>query len=402
MDSLNLTTAGSVDDGKSTLIGRLLLDSGSLPKDQRAAANGESPLAWLTDGLKAERVQGITIDVAYRYFGTERRRFVIADAPGHFEYTRNMVTAASTCQVALLLVDARHGITEQTCRHAFLSSLLGLRNLILCVNKMDLVDWSEAVYEEICERFLAFVARLDFASINSFPISALHGDNVAHSSAHSPWYKGPALLTYLETVHVGASNLIDARFPVQAVHRADDAASRRFCVGRMASGVFRPGDEVVVLPSGFQTRIAQLATHDGPLEYAVAYQSVALALDEDLEVSRGDMIVRPNNRPTVAQTFDAMICWFSNTAALDLQTRYELKHTSRMVQAMVTDLRYTVDVQTLSRTRPDRVTVNDIARVSVHTSEPLMFDPYSRNRVTGSFVLLDPVNHETVAAGMIR
>lgn len=405
MDSLSLTTAGSVDDGKSTLIGRLLLDSQSLPEDQLpgASADGEaSPLAWITDGLKAEREQGITIDVAYRYFSTDRRRFVIADAPGHFQYTRNMVTAASTCQLAILLVDARAGVTEQTCRHAFLSSLLGLRSVVLCVNKMDLVDWQESVYDQVCQEFLAFTARLDFAELHTFPISALQGDNVAERSGNMPWYQGPSLLYHLETTHVGAtSNLVDARFPVQGVQL--DADGRRFCVGRMASGILRPGDEVVVLPSGFSSRVRTIATLNGELDRAIAGQSVAVSLEDELDVGRGDFLVRPNNRPTVGQDFDAMICWFSTDQALDLRKKYVLRHTSAEMQALVSELHYTLDVRTLSRqTEARTVQVNDIARVTIHTSRALLFDSYRVNRATGSFILVDPVTHESVAAGMIR
>ena len=406
MDSLSLTTSGRVDDGKSTLIGRLLVDSRALPEDlQGVAGAGALPLSWLTDGLKEERAQNITIDVAYRYFRTARRRFVIADAPGHFEFTRNMVTAASTCQLALLLVDARSGMTEQTCRHAFLASLLGLRSLVLCVNKMDLVGYEESVYEAICRDFVRFSARLDFAEIHAFPISALHGDNIAQRSAHMPWYEGPTLLYHLETTHVGAmTNLVDARFPVQSVRRAvDENAGRPFCQGRVASGIFRPGDDVVVLPSGFSTTVHGIQTMPLTLDRAVAGQSVSLVLEDDLTVERGDLIARANNRPIQGQDFDATICWLSATQSMQANRTYVLRHLSRAVDARVTSVYYTIDVQTLSR-RPEvrTVAVNDIARISVHTAEPLCFDPYRRNRVTGSFIVVDPVSHQTVAAGMIR
>jgi sulfate adenylyltransferase subunit 1 len=414
MDLLRFTTAGSVDDGKSTLIGRLLYDSKSIFEDQLAAVERFSAkrgdehvdLALLTDGLRAEREQGITIDVAYRYFATPRRKFIIADTPGHIQYTRNMVTGASTANLAIILIDARKGVIEQTCRHAFLANLLRIQHVVIAINKMDLVDYSEAKFEEIKEAFQCFASRLDnLVEMTFIPISALKGDNVVDKSEAMPWYQGPTLLYHLETVYVGTTeNHVEARFPVQWVIRpqSDEWHDFRGFSGRVAGGVFKPGDAVTVLPSGFQSRIKEIHTADGPLEEAYSPLSVTLLLEDEIDTSRGDMIVKANNPPQVGQDIEAMICWFGEKP-LNPRGRFILRHTSREVQAVVKEVKYKVNINTLHKIEDDlEFRMNDIGRISIRTSSPVIFDAYSKNRITGSFILIDAGTNETVAAGMIR
>jgi sulfate adenylyltransferase large subunit len=410
---LRLATAGSVDDGKSTLIGRLLYDSKAIFEDQLEAVErtsrqrGEAGtnLALLTDGLRAEREQGITIDVAYRYFATPRRKFVIADTPGHVQYTRNMVTGASTADLALVLVDARNGIVEQSRRHAFLASLLRVPHLVVCVNKMDLVGYDQDVFEAIKAEFRAFAMKLDVHDLAFVPISALHGDNVVHRSANTPWYEGSSLLHHLEEVHIASDrNLIDARFPVQYVIRPRDDSLHdyRGYAGQVAGGVLKPGDEVVALPSGFTTTIESVETADGPVAEAFSPMSVTVRLEDDLDVSRGDMLCRPANRPTVGQDVEAMICWLTPDTPLRVRGRYAIKHTTREARALVSDLQYRLDVNTLHRDESaDTLSLNEIGRVTLRTTAPLFYDEYRRNRATGSFILVDEATHATVAGGMI-
>lgn len=412
MELLRFTTAGSVDDGKSTLIGRLLYDSKSIFEDQYEAIKKTSEkrgeegvnLALLTDGLKAEREQGITIDVAYRYFSTPKRKFIIADTPGHIQYTRNMVTGASTANVALILVDARNGVVEQTKRHAIIASLLQIPHLVVCINKMDLVGYNKDVFEQVKSDFEEFSARLEIKDVQFVPISALKGDNVVNRSEHMPWFEGTTLLYYLENVHIASDhNLIDCRFPVQYVVRphSDDYHDYRGYAGRVAGGVFKKGDEVMLLPSGFTTKIKSINTFEGELEEAHPPMSVTICVEDDLDLSRGDMIVRPNNSPNVEQTLDLMICWF-NEKPLRLNGKYTLMHTNNEVRCIVKEVRYKMDVNTLKRDLEfEQIEMNDIARVQLRTTKPLFFDSYSRNRITGSVILVDEGTHETVAAGMI-
>ena len=412
MELLRFTTAGSVDDGKSTLIGRLLYDSKSIFEDQYEAIKKTSEkrgeegvnLALLTDGLKAEREQGITIDVAYRYFSTPKRKFIIADTPGHIQYTRNMVTGASTANVALILVDARNGVVEQTKRHAIIASLLQIPHLVVCINKMDLVGYDKDVFEQVKSDFEEFSARLEIKDVQFVPISALKGDNVVNRSEHMPWFEGTTLLYYLENVHIASDhNLIDCRFPVQYVVRphSDDYHDYRGYAGRVAGGVFKKGDEVMLLPSGFTTKIKSINTFEGELEEAHPPMSVTICVEDDLDLSRGDMIVRPNNSPNVEQTLDLMICWF-NEKPLRLNGKYTLMHTNNEVRCIVKEVRYKMDVNTLKRDLEfEQIEMNDIARVQLRTTKPLFFDSYSRNRITGSVILVDEGTHETVAAGMI-
>jgi bifunctional enzyme CysN/CysC len=408
-DILRIATAGSVDDGKSTLIGRLLYDSKAVFEDQYAAIERASrgdhvDLSLLTDGLRAEREQGITIDVAYRYFSTPRRTFILADTPGHVQYTRNMVTGASTADLAIVLVDARKGMLEQSRRHAFLASLLRVPHLVVAVNKMDLVDWSEDVYEGIREEFSAFATKLEVPDLTVVPISALQGDNVVTRSANTPWYEGTSLLHHLEHVHVASDrNLVDTRFPVQYVIRpqTDESRDYRGYAGRVGAGVLRPGDEVQVLPSGLTTTIAGIDGPDGPLDAAFPPMSVTVRLTDDLDVSRGDMICRPHNAPTVTQDVDAMVCWMAD-APLVPRMRLAVKHTTRSVRAVVKDLQYRLDVNTLHRdTTAEGLGLNDIGRVTLRTTQPLFVDDYHRNRVTGRFILIDEATNATVGAGMI-
>jgi bifunctional enzyme CysN/CysC len=413
MELLRFATAGSVDDGKSTLIGRLLYDSKQIFEDTLEALEHSTKLrgeegmnlALLTDGLRAEREQGITIDVAYRYFATPTRKFIIADTPGHVQYTRNMVTGASTADLALILVDARKGIVEQSRRHAFLASLLGVPHLVLCVNKMDLVDYDQAVFETIKREFRDFAAKLDVHDLTFIPISALHGDNVVERSANTPWYEGSSLLHHLEEVHIASDrNLIDCRFPVQYVIRPRDDKHHdyRGYAGQISSGTYKVGDEVVVLPSGFTSTIAAIDTADGAIEEAVPPMSVTIRLTDDLDVSRGDMICRPGNRPREGQDVDAMLCWFSERAELRPGAKYALKHTSKWVRAMVKDLHYRLDVNTLHRDEAaPRLALNEIGRVTLRTTQPLFFDDYRRNRATGAFILVDEATNDTLAGGMI-
>jgi bifunctional enzyme CysN/CysC len=416
VEMLRLATAGSVDDGKSTLIGRLLYDTKSIFEDQLEAGERTSRdrgdehtnLALLTDGLRAEREQGITIDVAYRYFATPKRKFVIADTPGHTQYTRNMVTGASTADLALILIDARKGILEQSRRHAFLSSLLGIPHLVLCVNKMDLVDWSEARFDEIKDEFRDFAAKLDVHDLTFIPISALHGDNVVERSHNTPWYEGTSLLHHLEEVHIASDrNLIDARLPVQYVIRPQnqthaDLHDYRGYAGTVAGGVLKPGDEVVVLPSGFTSAISSIDTPDGPVEEAFAPMAVTVRLADDIDVSRGDMIARRRNQPHVGQDIEAMVCWLSEASSLRRGAKLALKHTTRWVRALVKDLQYQLDVNTLHRHEGvEALSLNEIGRVTLRTTQPLLFDEYRRNRTTGSFILVDETTHTTVAGGMI-
>ncbi len=412
MEMLRFATAGSVDDGKSTLIGRLLLDSKQIFEDLLDAVERTSRdrgfdytnLALLTDGLRAEREQGITIDVAYRYFATPRRKFIIADTPGHVQYTRNMVTGASNADVALILVDARKGMLEQSRRHAVIASLLRVNHLVVCVNKMDLVDFDEATFDRIRAEFTDFAAKLEFADLTFIPVSALHGDNVIQHSPNTPWYGGPTLLWHLENVYIGSDrNLIDPRFPVQYVIRpmSHEHHDYRGFAGQVAGGTFRPGDEVVVLPSGFTTTVASVDVFGGSVAEAVPPMSVTIRLNDEIDISRGDMIARPANQPTASQDVEAMVCWFSDRPMLERGT-YSLKHTTRTARAVVKDLHYRLDVNTLHRDdKAGKLGMNDIGRVSLRTTTPLFFDEYRRNRTTGSFILVDDTTNSTVAAGMI-
>lgn len=412
MDLLRFTTAGSVDDGKSTLIGRLLYDSKAIFDDQLEAiervsahrGEGDFDLALLTDGLRAEREQGITIDVAYRYFATPRRKFIISDTPGHIQYTRNMVTGASTANLAIILIDARKGVIEQTCRHAFIASLLGIQHVVLCINKMDLVDYKEEVYRKIVEDFKQFASRLNLANIKFIPISALHGDNVVNKSDRTPWYRGESLLYFLETVYIGSNqNHVEARFPVQYVIRPQSKNwhDYRGFSGRVAGGVFKPGDEVSVLPSGFNSKIKGIHTFDGDLDEAFSPMSVTLTLEDEIDVSRGDMIVKRNNPPQVSQDIEAMICWF-HEKKLQPRGKYIIRHTTREARCLLKEVKYKVNINTLHKIEDDvEVGLNEIARVSIRSSMPLFVDEYRDNRNTGSLILIDEFTNETVAAGMI-
>ena len=411
---LRLATAGSVDDGKSTLIGRLLYDSKAVMEDQLAAVertsrergNEYTDLALVTDGLRSEREQGITIDVAYRYFGTAKRKFIIADTPGHLQYTRNMVTGASTAQLVIVLVDARHGLLEQSRRHAFLASLLGVQHIVLAVNKMDLIDWDQERYTWIRDEFHAFAARLDIHDVTTIPMSALHGDNVVTKSAAAPWYDGPPLLSHLEDVYIaGDRNLVDVRFPVQYVIRPQtrEHADHRSYAGTVASGIMRPGDEVVVLPGGRTSRITAIDGPQGPVAEAFPPMAVSISLADDIDISRGDLLARPQNQPDATTEFDAMVCWMADEAALEPGRDYIIKHTTRTTRVRVTALDYRLDVNTLHRDKSaTALKLNELGRVSLRTQVPLMLDEYSRNAATGSFILIDPDTNVTVAAGMVR
>ncbi len=411
---LRLATAGSVDDGKSTLIGRLLFDSKAVMEDQLASVERTSKerghdytdLALVTDGLRAEREQGITIDVAYRYFATPKRKFIIADTPGHTQYTRNMVTGTSTAQLVIVLVDARHGLLEQSRRHAFLASLLGIAHIVLAVNKMDLVDWDQQIFESIRDDFHAFAARLDVHDVTSIPLSALNGDNVVTKSDRTPWYDGPALLSHLEEVYIaGDRNLVDVRFPVQYVIRPQthEHADHRSYAGTVASGVMRQGDEIVALPTGKTSRITAIEGPGGPVTEAYPPMAVAVSLADDVDISRGDMIARTNNQPHATQDFDATVCWMADEAALEPGREYVIKHTTRTTRARVTALDYRLDVNTLHRDKSaTALKLNELGRVTLRTQVPLLLDEYSRNAATGSFILIDPDTNRTVAAGMVR
>ena len=412
MELLRFSTAGSVDDGKSTLIGRMLYDSKSIFEDQYEAIEASSKkkgeehvnLALLTDGLRSEREQGITIDVAYRYFATPKRKFIIADTPGHIQYTRNMVTGSSTSNLSIILIDARKGIIEQTYRHTFIASLLGIPHVVFCVNKMDLVDYSEETFHKIKRETEAFVSKLGIKDITFIPISALKGDNVVNKSEKMDWYQGGTLLYFLENVHIGSDyNHIDCRFPVQYVIRpqSDEFHDYRGYAGRIAGGVFKPGDKVVALPSGFSSTIKSIDTFNGSIDEAFAPMSVTLTLEDEIDISRGDMIVRDNNRPDVAQDIDIMVCWLSEKP-LQLNGKYAVKHTSADVRCVVKEIKYKVDINTLHRMDDDReIKMNDIGRISIRTTKPLFIDEYKRNRNTGSLILIDEATNDTVGAGMI-
>jgi bifunctional enzyme CysN/CysC len=413
-DLCRIATAGSVDDGKSTLIGRLLYDSKSLFSDQLEAVEAVSrrrgddytDLALLTDGLRAEREQGITIDVAYRYFATRRRRFIVADTPGHLQYTRNMVTGASTADVAMILVDVRKGVLEQSRRHALLSTLLGVQHLVVCVNKLDLVDWSEEAFDEVRREFTEFGSRLRVADLTFIPMSALHGDNVVTRSESTPWYTGSPLLTHLENLYVASDrNLVDVRFPVQYVIRPQSLEHRDFrgYAGTIASGVLRPGDPVLALPSGLSSTIAAIDGPSGPLEEAYPPMAVTIRLADDLDISRGDMLCRVRNAPRVLQDLDARICWMDESTPLVEGRKYAVKHTTRWGRAIVKEVAYRIDVRTGHRDETaTELHLNDIGRVRLRTTVPLFVDNYTDNRVTGSFILVDEATNRTVAAGMIE
>jgi sulfate adenylyltransferase subunit 1 len=412
MELLRFTTAGSVDDGKSTLIGRLLYDSKAIFEDQMEAIERASEriggeevnLALLTDGLRAEREQGITIDVAYRYFATPRRKFIIADTPGHVQYTRNMVTGASTANVALILVDARNGVLEQTNRHAYIASLLQIPHIVVCINKMDLVDYQESVFEEIKQQFRELTGKLEVRDVRFVPISAKFGDNVVDRSKNMTWYEGPTLMYLLETIHIRNDyNHTIQRFPVQYVIRPqrDQYHDFRGYAGRIASGVFKPGDHVKILPSGLSTKVKTIEFMDKKLEMAYAPQSVVITLEDDIDISRGDMIVGENKSPEAKQDLDIMLCWL-NDKPMNLNGKYWLKHTSSDMRCLLTDVKYKVDINTLDKNYDDKaIGLNEIGRVSLRTTKPLLFDPYRLNRVTGSLVIIDEATNNTVGAGMI-
>jgi sulfate adenylyltransferase large subunit len=410
-EMLRFATAGSVDDGKSTLIGRLLHDSKAIFEDQlehvirtsERRGDGYVNLALLTDGLRAEREQGITIDVAYRYFQTPRRKFVIADTPGHEQYTRNMVTGASTADPSIVLVDARNGVSEQTRRHAYIASLLRIPHLVVCVNKMDLVGYDEAAFDQVVEDLTDWTARLELADVTFIPISALHGDNVVDRSLVMPWYDGPPLLYHLEHVVIAPDrNLADLRFPVQWVVRpnSDEHHDYRGYAGTVAGGVLHPGDEVLVLPGGQRTRVEAIDTFDGPVDTAFPAMSVTVRVADELDISRGDMLVEPDDAPAAARELDAMVCWMG-AEPLRPGARLVIKHTTRTTRARVEDLDYRVEVNTLTHEPADELALNEIGRVRIRSGSPLMADPYSRNRTTGSFILIDDATNDTVAAGTV-
>lgn len=412
MDLLRFSTAGSVDDGKSTLIGRLMYDTKSIFEDQIEAVEKSSKnrgdehvnLALLTDGLKAEREQGITIDVAYRYFATPKRKFIIADTPGHVQYTRNMVTGASNVNLAIILIDARKGVIEQTKRHSFIASLLQIKHVIVCINKMDLVDYKEEVFEQIKKDYLSFDAKLEIPDIRFIPISALNGDNVVDKSENMDWYKGPSLLWTLENVQVASDrDLIDGRFPVQWVIRpqSNEYHDFRGYAGLVSGGIFRKGEKVVVLPSGFTTKIKSIETMDGELQEAFPPMSVAMTLEDDIDISRGDMIAKVNNQPVKGQDIELMVCWL-NVEPLKLGGKYTVKHTTNEARAIIKEVKYKVNVNTLEKNEEDKeVGANDIARITLKTAKPLLYDAYRKNRNTGSLIIIDEFTQQTVGAGMI-
>ena len=412
MELLRFTTAGSVDDGKSTLIGRLLYDTKTIFQDQLknlerlCLQRGEQlNLALLTDGLRAEREQGITIDVAYRYFATPNRKFIIADTPGHIQYTRNMVTGASTANLALILVDARNGVTEQTHRHLFIASLLQIPHVVICINKMDLVNYKQKIYESIKNQLKDFIAKLNIPDISFIPISALQGDNVVEPSKKMPWYTGSTVLYHLENVHIGSDeNLIDCRFPVQYVirPRSDKYHDYRGYAGKIASGIFKVGDKIKVLPSGFTTTISSIESPEGFVQEAFPPMSVVIQLTDDLDISRGDMLVREHNQPTMSQHIDAMICWMNN-CFLQAGNKYILRHTTKEAKCIINEISYKLDINTLHRIEnAHELGLNDIGRITLKTAQPIYFDSYRRNRSTGCFILIDEKTNETVGAGMIR
>jgi sulfate adenylyltransferase subunit 1 len=412
MDLLRFTTAGSVDDGKSTLIGRLLYDSKAIFEDQMEQieeistrkGKGYVDLSLLTDGLRAEREQGITIDVAYRYFATPKRKFIVADTPGHVQYTRNMVTGASTANLAIILIDARHGVIEQTCRHSFIASLLQIKHVVVCVNKMDLVDFSEEKFNKIREDYTNFASKLSIPDIRFIPISALMGDNVVEPSTNTPWYQGGTLMYTLETVNIASDlNMIDSRFPVQYVIRpqSDEFHDFRGFAGRVEGGVFKPGDEIMHLPSGLTTKIKTVETIDGQLQEAFPPMSVTLTLEDNIDISRGDMIVKPNNQPEVGQDIELMLCWL-NDKKMTPGGKYGIKHTTKDARCVIKDVRYKININTLHKIEDDKtIGLNDIGRVLIRTTSPLFYDSYNKNRITGSVILVDEFTNETVGAGMI-
>jgi len=409
---LRFFTAGSVDDGKSTLIGRLLYDTKSIYEDQYEAIKHSSEqrgeervnLALLTDGLRAEREQGITIDVAYRYFSTPRRKFIIADTPGHIQYTRNMVTGSSTANLAIIMVDARNGIIEQTCRHTLITSLIGIRHIIVCVNKMDLVDYKEEVFEKIRAEYEKFSSKLEVVDVQFIPIAALDGDNVVEKSKKMPWYQGSTLLYLLENIHVASDeNLIDCRFPVQYIIRpqSNEYHDYRGYAGKVAGGIFKKGDTVMALPSGFTSKIKSIDTFDGPIDEAIPGMSVTILLEDDIDISRGDMLVRTNNQPKAEQDIEMMICWL-NEKKLVAGNKYAIKHTTQDARCVVKDVHYKININTLHRIEDDKeIKLNDVGRISIRTTKPLFFDSYRKNRRTGSLILIDETTNETVGAGMI-
>jgi len=412
MDLLRFTTAGSVDDGKSTLIGRLLHDTKSIFEDQLTAVEAASKkmgdhqvnLALLTDGLRAEREQGITIDVAYRYFATPKRKFIIADTPGHIQYTRNMVTGASTANLAIVLVDARHGVVEQTCRHAFIASLLQIKHLIICINKMDLVDYKQEVFVKIKDDFDDFSSKLEIQDIQYIPISALKGDNVVDKSKNMDWFQGSTLLYTLENVHITSDhNFVDCRFPVQRVIRpqSDEYHDFRGYAGRIEGGIFKPGDEVLALPSGFTTKIKTIETMNGQIDEAFPPQNVVINLEDDIDISRGDMIVKPNNQPEIGQDIEMMICWLNEKKIIP-GGKYGIRHTTKDARCIIKAIRYKVDINTLHKIEDDlSLGLNEIGRIQVRTTKPFFYDSYKKNRGTGSVILIDENTNETIGAGMI-
>ena len=412
MELLRFTTAGSVDDGKSTLIGRLLYDSKAIFDDQinllketsKQRGNEGLNLALLTDGLRSEREQGITIDVAYRYFATPKRKFIIADTPGHIQYTRNMVTGASTANLALLLIDARHGVVEQTKRHAFIASLLQIPHIVVCINKMDLVDYSKERFEEIIADFEEFASKLEIKDVRFTPISALNGDNVVERSLNMQWYDGSTLMHLLENIHIGSDhNHIDCRFPVQYVVRpqSKEFPDYRGYAGRIEGGIFKPGDKVTVLPSGFTSYIKSIDTFNERVKEAFSPMSVCITLKDDIDVSRGDMLVKADNKPMINQDVDLMICWMNEKNML-LKGKYTIRHTSQTARCIIKEVKYKIDINSLHRLKDDKVIgLNDIGRISLRVTKPLFIDSYRRNRNTGSIILIDEATNETVAAGMI-
>jgi sulfate adenylyltransferase subunit 1 len=412
MDLLRFTTAGSVDDGKSTLIGRLLFDSKAIFEDQMEQieeistrkGKGYVDLSLLTDGLRAEREQGITIDVAYRYFATPKRKFIVADTPGHVQYTRNMVTGASTANLAIILIDARHGVIEQTCRHSFIASLLQIKHVVVCVNKMDLVDFSEEKFNKIREDYTNFASKLNIPDIRFIPISALMGDNVVEPSTKMSWYQGGTLMYTLETVNIASDlNMIDCRFPVQYVIRpqSDEFHDFRGFAGRIEGGVFKPGDEIMHLPSGLTTKIKTIETMDGQLQEAFPPMSITMTLEDNIDISRGDMIVKPNNQPEVGQDIEIMLCWL-NDKKMTPGGKYGIKHTTKDARCVIKEVRYKMNINTLHKIEDDKtIGLNDIGRVLIRTTSPLFYDSYNKNRITGSVILVDEFTNETVGAGMI-
>jgi len=412
MELMRFTTAGSVDDGKSTLIGRLLYDTKAIFEDQLEALEQASVnrghehmnLALLTDGLKAEREQGITIDVAYRYFATPKRKFIIADTPGHIQYTRNMVTGASTANLAIILIDARNGVVEQTVRHSFIASLLQIPHIVVCVNKMDLVDYSSEVFDDICDTYMEYASKLDVQDVRFVPISALHGDNVVNRSKKMEWFNGPTLMYILEHIHIGSDyNFIDARFPVQYVVRpqSDKYHDFRGYAGRVASGIFRKDDIVKILPSGFTSKISNINVFENNIDETYASQSVCINLTDDIDISRGDMIVKENNIPQVNQDIDIMFCWLGEKPMID-KGKYVVRHTSAEVKCIISEVKYKINMNTLDRITDDKsVNMNEIGRMTIRTQKPLFFDSYRKNRITGSLVLIDESSNITVCAGMI-